>query len=103
MWTAVSGAPQLFPGDAAVVRAGHEEYALFNVGGQLFATSNRCPHQGGSLGDGHLEGSCVMCPLHGWGFDVRTGAAAHVAQPGSIRTYAVKEESGQIWLDLPEI
>lgn len=103
MWTQVRRPPKLFPGECAVVRAGNDDYALFNVDGRLYSTSNRCPHQGGSLGEGYLEGSCVVCPLHGWGFDVRTGQPAYVAQPGHVRTYAVKEENGEVWLDLPEI
>ena len=47
--------------------------AIFNVNGSFYAIDNTCTHQGGSLGDGHLEGSIVSCPRHGWDFDVITG------------------------------
>lgn len=33
-----------------------------------------CPHAGGPLGDGDLEGDALVCPLHGWRFDLATGA-----------------------------
>jgi len=102
-WTRVERPPRLYPGEAAVVRVAHDEYALYNVDGRLHASTNRCPHQGGSLGDGFLEGACVHCPLHGWAFDVRTGAAAYPAQPGRIHVVGVKEEDGALWLDVPEI
>lgn len=48
-------------------------YALFNVDGVLSAIDGICPHQGGPLAEGALEGTCVTCPWHGWQFDVRTG------------------------------
>jgi nitrite reductase/ring-hydroxylating ferredoxin subunit len=48
-------------------------YAFFNVAGQIWAIDGICPHQGGPLADGSLEGTTVTCPWHGWQFDVRTG------------------------------
>jgi len=43
------------------------------VGGKFCATDNVCPHRGGPLGEGTLDGSIVTCPWHGWRFDVNTG------------------------------
>lgn len=103
MWHAVAKADALFPGEACVVRVGYEEYALYNVAGRYFATSNRCPHQGGSLGEGFLEGRKIICPLHGWEFDVETGKAAHELQPGSIRCLGTRVEEGSVWIDVPDI
>jgi nitrite reductase/ring-hydroxylating ferredoxin subunit len=48
-------------------------YALFNVQGVISAIDGICPHQGGPLADGALEGTCVTCPWHGWQFDVQSG------------------------------
>ena len=48
-------------------------YAVFNVEGVLSALDGICPHQGGPLAAGLVEGTCVTCPWHGWQFDVRTG------------------------------
>lgn len=47
--------------------------ALFRVDGEVFAIDNRCPHAGGSLAHGAIEGGIVVCPLHGFRVDVRTG------------------------------
>lgn len=47
--------------------------ALYNVDGTFHALDGVCPHQGGPLGNGTLEGCIVTCPWHGWQFDVRTG------------------------------
>ncbi|MBI4178592.1 Rieske 2Fe-2S domain-containing protein [bacterium] len=48
--------------------------ALYNVDGQIYAMNGVCPHAGGPLGEGSMEGSVVTCPWHGWSFDVKTGA-----------------------------
>ena len=38
-----------------------------------FAVDDTCPHAGGSLSTGLLDGREIICPLHAWGFDVETG------------------------------
>lgn len=48
-------------------------YGLFNVNGEILAIDAICPHQGGPLVDGSLEGTMVTCPWHGWQFDIKTG------------------------------
>jgi nitrite reductase/ring-hydroxylating ferredoxin subunit len=61
------------PGRLLQVEAGGRWYALANVGGQLYAVDNNCPHNGGPLGKGVLEGSVITCPWHGWRWDVTSG------------------------------
>ena len=60
-------------GSGKVVEAEGKEIALFNASGNFHALENTCPHQGGPLGEGYLEGSVVTCPWHGWEFDVSSG------------------------------
>ncbi|HLC42929.1 MAG TPA: Rieske 2Fe-2S domain-containing protein [Methylomirabilota bacterium] len=48
--------------------------AVFNVNGRFFASSSVCPHEDGPLGDGTIEGDAVVCPWHGFDFDLKTGA-----------------------------
>jgi nitrite reductase/ring-hydroxylating ferredoxin subunit len=64
---------ELPPGHAKEVEHGGRIYALFNVGGVISAIDGVCPHQGGPLAEGTLEGCTVTCPWHGWPFDVQTG------------------------------
>jgi nitrite reductase/ring-hydroxylating ferredoxin subunit len=47
--------------------------ALCNVGGTVYALDNTCPHAGGPIGEGTMDGEVVTCPWHGWRFNVRTG------------------------------
>jgi len=44
------------------------------IGGRIAVIGNHCPHSGGPLGQGMVEAGKVICPLHGWAFDVGTGA-----------------------------
>jgi nitrite reductase/ring-hydroxylating ferredoxin subunit len=65
---------QVQPGGGTVVTVGGRTLALFNVDGSYYAIDNTCPHRGGPLGEGDLEGCVVTCPWHAWGWDVTTGA-----------------------------
>ena len=64
---------ELPPGAAKEVEYEGRVYALFNVDGVISAIDGICPHQGGPLADGAVEGTTVTCPWHGWQFDVQTG------------------------------
>jgi nitrite reductase/ring-hydroxylating ferredoxin subunit len=65
------------------------------VDGQFHAIDNICPHRGGSLGEGVLEGRIVICPLHGWQFDVTTGQSP-VMPVVSVDKFEVAVESGDV-------
>ncbi len=62
------------PGLPKVVVVDGREIALFNVDGVIHAVDNTCPHQGGPLAEGWIEGPLVQCPWHAWCFDVRDGS-----------------------------
>jgi nitrite reductase/ring-hydroxylating ferredoxin subunit len=61
------------PDHIVAVQAGERCYALANVGGQLYAVDNNCPHLGGPLSKGVLNGTVVTCPWHAWQWDVTSG------------------------------
>jgi nitrite reductase/ring-hydroxylating ferredoxin subunit len=69
----VAGIDEIPPGTAKAFAVGDYEVALFNVGGTFYAIENSCPHQGGPLAEGWIEGPIVTCPWHAWCFDVRDG------------------------------
>jgi nitrite reductase (NADH) small subunit len=53
-----------------------EKYvALFKVNGKVYAIDAICPHAGAFLDMGYMDDHCVICPMHGWDFDVRTGTS----------------------------
>jgi nitrite reductase (NADH) small subunit/3-phenylpropionate/trans-cinnamate dioxygenase ferredoxin subunit len=61
------------PGHCRVVDVQGICVALCNVDGVIYALDNTCPHAGGPIGEGRLIGETIMCPWHGWRFNVRTG------------------------------
>lgn len=61
------------PGETAEVVADGRIFAVFNVDGTFHVLDGICPHAGGPLGKGALDGSIVTCPWHGWQFDVTSG------------------------------
>ena len=93
----VLDAAALAPGQPALVTVDGRDVALFRRGDEVLAVGNECPHQGGSLCDGWVEGDIVVCPLHGWEFDMRSGACMTV--PGeSVPRYPVTVEDGAIYV-----
>ena len=76
------------------------DVALFRRGDEVFAIGNECAHKDGNLCDGRVEGDIVTCPLHGWEFDLRSGACMTI--PGEcVPRFAVSVEDGAIYLEEP--
>ncbi len=78
-WIRVADKDELPEGRVKTVTAGTQSMALTHINGKFTAMDNRCPHQGGPLGEGSIEvgedGACwLRCPWHGWDFDPQTGA-----------------------------
>ncbi|MFN3477365.1 MAG: Rieske (2Fe-2S) protein [Candidatus Methylomirabilales bacterium] len=88
------------PGEGMVIEIDGKEIALFNVEGVFYALENICPHRGGPLGEGFLEGAVVTCPWHGWKFDATTGRSPVNPRVG-VRSYPVKVEGEDILVELP--
>lgn len=65
------------------------ETAVFNVGGSLCATQDKCTHQQGPLSKGKLDGSTVTCPWHGSQFNVCTGEVLRGPAVDPVKTYRV--------------
>ncbi len=69
-------ADEIAEGAAKLVRLKGDEMAVFKNNGKLYGIQNICPHEGGQLCNGWIEGSEVVCPLHGYKFDLTTGACS---------------------------
>ena len=97
----VMDAAALVPGKGALVTVNGQDVALFRRGDEILAIGNDCPHQGASLCEGWVEGDIVICPVHGWEFDLRSGACMTV--PGeSVPRYAATIEDGAIYVEETE-
>ena len=81
---------------------GERGVALFHVNGEILALDNTCPHAGGPLGEGTLDGERVTCPWHGWEFNVRTGQCVKNPIPAwSVPRYPTRVERGVIQVAFP--
>ncbi|MEO7649776.1 MAG: Rieske (2Fe-2S) protein [Bryobacteraceae bacterium] len=99
-WVRIGSLPELPPGSLAEATIREERYAVCNVGGTLHAVSGVCPHRGGPLGQGALNGSNITCPWHAWEFDCRTGEY-DIDPAKKIATYEVKVQDDDVFLHVP--
>jgi 3-phenylpropionate/trans-cinnamate dioxygenase ferredoxin subunit len=97
----------------AVAVKGHE-ILLARVGEKYYAADNRCPHMGGKLSQGKLEGNIVTCPRHGSRFDLSDGQVVSwlkssglisklsraLKPPRSLVIYDVKVEDNRILIEI---
>ncbi|HEY7491248.1 MAG TPA: precorrin-3B synthase [Candidatus Tectomicrobia bacterium] len=102
-WVAVAQVTDLKPETACVVHAAGTELALIRTPEGFFALDNTCPHSGGPLGEGLVEGHTLTCPLHSWQFDCKTGTCLTEQKQPPQRRYAVKLEGGQVWVEVPAV
>ncbi len=83
------------PGKAKTIEVHGKPVALYNVGGTLCATVNTCPHRGGPLGEGDLEGAVITCPWHGFQYDVTSGKC--LTNPGlALSCHKVRVDGQEI-------
>jgi nitrite reductase/ring-hydroxylating ferredoxin subunit len=107
----VSPLQEFPPGERRIVRVGGREIGVFRVEDRFYAVRNRCPHQGGPLcvgrvfprilsdtpGDFRLHDGAplVVCPWHGWQYDMATGQSYAPGDP-HVRSYNVSVEPGSL-------
>lgn len=85
-------------GDVIGIAVGGKDIALYEVEGEIFATSNICTHGHARMSDGFLEGREIECPLHQGKFDVCSGKALCAPLTEDIPTYPVRIENGRIFV-----
>jgi nitrite reductase (NADH) small subunit len=86
-------------GQAREFEIGERVVCVANVNGEYSALDNVCPHRGGPLGQGYIEGDKLTCPWHGWQFDPKTGAVAH-APSQKIATYSLQLEGDDVFVEI---
>lgn len=72
---------------APAMHAGEPVAVVRTATGRLYVLPDRCPHDGGPISDGFVEGEHVVCARHGWEIDACSGscdrarAAQRLARP----------------------
>ena len=101
----VASVGEVPPGAARRVSVAGRTIALFNLDGRFYALDDRCPHEGGFLSLGALEGSRVSCPVHGAVFDLRTGRAVEppageTTLPADVRIYRPQVKGSEVEVEI---
>jgi thiamine pyrophosphate-dependent acetolactate synthase large subunit-like protein/nitrite reductase/ring-hydroxylating ferredoxin subunit len=104
-WHRVADRDELPEGRVKTVSAGSQSLALTHINGQFAAMENRCPHQGGPLGEGSIEqgtdGQCwLRCPWHGWDFDPLTGLPPGGHEDTGQQLFPVEVRDDGIWVGI---
>lgn len=110
---AVATEAELPPGSRRLVEVKGRSVGVFNVGGEIVAVLNLCPHELAPVCLGPVrgttlpspvgefrwgrEGEILACPWHGWEYDLRTGQC--LADPKTrLRRYPVEVEGGTVYV-----
>ncbi len=104
-WLRVADLDELPSGRVKTVTAGVHSMALTNIDGAYTVMDNRCPHQGGPLGEGSIEigvdGQCwLRCPWHGWDFDPKTGLPPGGHEDSGLKLYPIEVRDDGIYVGL---
>lgn len=105
---------ELLDGNMKMAEVNGHEILLARVGENYYSAQNRCPHMGGNLSKGKLEGTVVTCPRHHSQFDITDGhvirwtdfsgikksLSSLLKSPKDLKTYPVKVEGEQILVDI---
>ena len=89
---------ELAEGRVMTAVAGHRTLCISHFKGKICALDNKCPHQGGPLGEGSIENGLLRCPWHGWDYDPCSGKV-----PGyddGVEVFKVQERNDGIYVGL---
>ena len=98
VWHKVLESPEDLPeGRVTTVTCEHKNICLTHHKGKFSGLDNRCPHQGGPLGEGSIENGLLRCPWHGWDFDPHTGQSPG-GHDDSIITFPVEVRNDGVYV-----
>ena len=85
-----------------LIRLDHDgrTFCIYNTEKGFFATDGHCTHEEQHLEDGMVIGTVIECPLHQGRFDILTGKALSAPVCVDLKTYPVKFENGDIFIQI---
>jgi nitrite reductase/ring-hydroxylating ferredoxin subunit len=81
------------------IKIADKSICVVGYNGELFAVSAVCPHQGFDLSYGYCENKKIICPAHGYSFDLQTGKGSE----DYLKTYAVKAADNVIYVGISSV
>lgn len=90
---------ELTPGKGQKMTVMGKALAVFLVDDKVVAMDAECPHEGGPLHEAMIERDCLVCPWHGYEFELRTGRC-NTEPTLRVQRYLTFVEEGEVWIDL---
>ncbi|HEY3704858.1 MAG TPA: Rieske (2Fe-2S) protein [Terracidiphilus sp.] len=87
------------PGSVREFTANGRALCVANSDGAISVMDGTCPHEAGPLGEGSIEDGCVVCPWHGYAFNLRTGEAQDDPEL-KAEVFEAKVEGGELRVKL---
>lgn len=100
-WRRALAPDELAEGRVATVTLGVRTLCMSHFEGRYTALDNRCPHQGGPLGEGTIENGWLRCPWHGWDYCPHTGKPPGGFDDG-VETFPVEIRDDGVWVEVPD-
>ncbi len=101
VWYKALELDELPEGRVKTAVCGLQSVCMTHFRGRYAALENKCPHQGGPLGEGSIENGLLRCPWHGWDFDPHTGASPGGYDDG-ITQFPVETRDDGIYVEIEE-
>jgi nitrite reductase/ring-hydroxylating ferredoxin subunit len=101
-WTIAASLNEVPEGKPLGVEIDGMYIALYNLGGEIYATHGICTHALALLSEGWIEDGKIECPLHQGQFDIRSGKALCSPVTEDLRTFAVRVEGNDILVDVDQ-
>ena len=95
-FTPVMNDADLLEGQPARAIAGGVAIMLIRRGQQIFVLTETCPHLGGPLSEGKLDGNIIQCPWHGSRFSIEDGHVIDGPSTFPARCFDVRVNAGRI-------
>jgi len=96
--------PDLKPTEPVYALVGNVDLVLtrFSDGEEVSVLYGRCHHRGALLSDGHVQGDDLICGLHNWDYNYKSGISAYNNEE-KLQKFTSWIEDDQVWVDEDEI
>ncbi len=99
-WHCVAKIDEVLEDEPKAVQIGNDYIAIYRIDDAFYATDDICTHEFASLAEGFVDGDCIECPLHAGTFHIPTGKAMTAPVTEDLRTYPVKVEGDDIFINI---
>ena len=101
-WHLVAKTDEVREDEPKAVQVGNQYIAIYRVDGKFYATDDICTHEFASLCEGFIDGDIIECPLHAGQFHIPTGKAMSPPVTEDLKTFAVKVEGDDLYVEVPK-